>query len=120
MGSSKIHQHQQKLHNCLCRIVTCVPPFRPVSHTSSRNYIGYPLIPVSKLLCEKKIEDEKHFIFSCPQYEEQRESFRAIGKAENITEDTVLLHFFMNSEPSVLRNLYLVKFASSALQDVEF
>ncbi len=44
-------------------------------------------------LCVNEIEDEMHFIFSCPQYEDLRKSIRAIGKAENITEDTVCYIF---------------------------
>ncbi len=59
--------------------------------------------------CVKEIEDERHFIFICPQYEDQRESIRPIGKAENITEDTALLHFLMNS-----KSRYVAKFVSSA------
>ncbi len=47
------------------------------------------LIPVNE------IEGEKHFIVSCPQYEDLRASIRTIGEAEHITvtEDTVMLHF---------------------------
>ncbi len=51
--------------------------------------------------CANEIEDEKHFIFSCTQYEDLRGSIRAIRKADDITEDTVLLHFLMNSKPLV-------------------
>ncbi len=59
--------------------------------------------------CVNEMEDEKHFIFICPQYEDLRESIRAIGKAENITEDTVLLNYLMNSKPR-----RIAKFVSSA------
>ncbi len=57
--------------------------------------------PLADRLCQfcvNEIQNEKHFIFICPQYEDLRESIQAIGKAENITEDTVLLHFLMNSK----------------------
>ncbi len=62
-------------------------------------YRQKPLADSLCQFCVNEIEDEKHFIFSCPQYEDLRESIRAIGKAENITEDTRLLHFLMNSKP---------------------
>ncbi len=65
--------------------------------------------------CVNQIEDEKRFIFIFPQYEDLRESIRAILKAENITEDTAWLHFLMNSKPRCI-----AKFVSSALQDEEF
>ena len=58
-----------------------------------------------------EIEDEKHFIFSCPQCEDLRESIRAIGKAENITEDTVLLHYLMN-----FKLMCISKFVPSAFK----
>ena len=72
-------------------------------------YRQKPLADSLCQFCVNEIEDEKHFIFSCPQYEDLRESIRAIGKAENITEDTVLLNFLMNSKPRCI-----AKFVSSA------
>ncbi len=58
------------------------------------------------IYCVNEAGDEKHFIFICPQHADLRESIRAIGKAENITKDTVLLHFLMN----------LVSYVSSAFE----
>ncbi len=44
-----------------------------------------------------------HFIFSCPKYEDLGErSIGGIGKAENIIEDTALLHLLMISKCIVI------------------
>ncbi len=59
----------------------------------------YRQMPLTDRLCQfcvNEIEDEKHFICSCPQYEDLKESIRAIRKAENITKDTLLTVTFRN------------------------
>ncbi len=73
--------------------------------------VRWLLLSLLNSMCLTKctLHDDKHFLFSCPQYEDLRESIQATGKAENITEDTVLLHFLMNSKP-----MCIAKFVSSA------
>ncbi len=54
------------------------------------------------ILHVNEIEDEKHFIFSSPKYEDVRGNMRAVWKTENITEGTVLLYFLINWKPKCI------------------
>ncbi len=67
----------------------------------------WPLGLIAFIVASKLIEDEMHFIFSCPQHEDLRESrIQAVGKAENVTtENTVLLHFLTNSKTRCIATL---------------